>query len=92
MKTPGRTASIQFTSVYYKVDILFICLHLLLCCSCFSGQKHISPVSPPESPQGPGVRHLFTYSIIQATKPKTLDKIFLSSLLLNSFTKSKPTL
>lgn len=55
-----------FTDVYVSRLNAFI-FFLVRLFFCFLGQKRIPPASPPESPQGPGVRHLLTYWILQVT-------------------------
>lgn len=43
---------------------------ILWCCAfVFLGQKYVPAASPPDSPQGPGVRHLVTSPNSQGTKP-----------------------
>lgn len=47
-----------------------VSVFILWCCACvFLGQKFVPAASPPDSPQGPGVRHLVTSSNSQGTKP-----------------------
>lgn len=41
-----------------KLDRLIQNVHVAVV---FPDQKHIPPTSPPESPQGPGVRHLIIH-------------------------------
>lgn len=44
---------------------------ILWCCAfVFLGQKYVPAASPPDSPQGPGVRHLVTSPNSQGTKPE----------------------
>lgn len=49
-----------------EVEVL---VFILWCCAfVFLGQKCVPAASPPDSPQGPGVRHLVTSSNCQGAK------------------------
>lgn len=68
---------LQFTTWSQFLSLSFLFLSF---CLCFLGRKYVPPASPPDSPQGPGVRHLLrqTGDLTLSLKTASPRKVFSS--------------